>query len=60
MTHSKNFLSKIAKLSAILDHDKIEKICDELVSLRKKNGRLFILGVGGSAANAGRRRSPQG
>ncbi len=53
MTHSKNFLSKIAKLSAILDHDKIEKICDELVSLRKKNGRLFILGVGGSAANAG-------
>ena len=52
MTHSKNFLSNVAKLSDILDHDKIEKICDELVNLRKKNGRLFILGVGGSAANA--------
>ena len=53
MSHSKNFMNNIAKLSNNLEYEKIENLCDDLVKLRKKNGRLFILGVGGSAANAG-------
>jgi len=34
-----------------LDTEAIERIVTLLVELRKKNGRLFFLGVGGSAAN---------
>ena len=52
MTHSRDFMKNIIKLSDVLDHERIENICDDLDKLRKKNGRLFILGVGGSAANA--------
>ena len=40
---------QIAKSISVAD---IEKIVDILVSVRKNRGRLFILGVGGSAANA--------
>ena len=35
-----------------IDIEKIESIVNILVSTRNNNGRLFILGVGGSAANA--------
>jgi D-sedoheptulose 7-phosphate isomerase len=35
-----------------LDVTAIEKVVDELASVRERGGRLFILGVGGSAANA--------
>jgi D-sedoheptulose 7-phosphate isomerase len=29
----------------------IETLCDELVALRERRGRLFLIGVGGGAAN---------
>jgi D-sedoheptulose 7-phosphate isomerase len=35
-----------------LQHSKISKMIEALEKLRKEEGRLFILGVGGSAANA--------
>lgn len=35
-----------------VDKIKIDKIVNKLVKLRKNKGRLFFLGVGGSAANA--------
>src|SRR3990167_6788803 len=35
-----------------IDHKPIGKMIDKLDEVRKRNGRLFILGVGGSAANA--------
>jgi len=35
-----------------LSADQIESVVDELWKVRERNGRLFILGVGGSAANA--------
>lgn len=34
-----------------LDKKEIKKTLDELIKLKKRNGRLFLLGVGGSAAN---------
>ena len=34
-----------------IDKDAIEKLVSELVALRTRGGRLFLLGVGGSAAN---------
>ena len=34
-----------------LDKKEIKKTLDELIKLKKRKGRLFLLGVGGSAAN---------
>jgi D-sedoheptulose 7-phosphate isomerase len=39
------------KTIQLLDFQKIENLVDELFQLRKRNGRLFLIGVGGSAAN---------
>lgn len=50
--HAQDFLSEAGRICAALDADKIERLADELVALRERGGRLFILGVGGSAGNA--------
>ena len=36
----------------MLDFNKIEQMGEELAELRERGGRLFVLGVGGSAANS--------
>lgn len=46
------YLSEVAQIAAQLDRRAIEKVVDLLVDIRAIGGRLFILGVGGSAANA--------
>ena len=51
--HIKRYLSQAAQICAGIDSGIVEKIVDGLVDLRQRGGRLFILGVGGSAANAG-------
>ncbi len=52
MSFARQFLDEIQKLVAQLNTDAIEKAADELARVRERGGRLFILGVGGSAANA--------
>jgi len=52
MSFAKEFLDEVQKLVAQLNTDAIEKAADELARVRGRGGRLFILGVGGSAANA--------
>lgn len=52
MTFAKEFLASAAALLQRLDTEAIERLVAELVALRERAGRLFILGVGGSAANA--------
>ena len=47
-----NFSTKSSRSSPQLNADAIEKCADELARVRERGGRLFILGVGGSAANA--------
>lgn len=47
-----NYLEEVKKIVQEIDRKKIFKIVKNLKELRKRNGRLFILGVGGSAANA--------
>ena len=49
---SKFFLSIASDICLKIDYKKIDKLIGSLVRLRKLNGRLFILGVGGSAGNA--------
>lgn len=53
MSHVSVFLQETAKIAASLPVETIENMCDGLVELRSKGGRLFILGVGGSAGNCG-------
>jgi len=45
-------LSEVRETANRLSPADIEALCDELVALRERNGRLFILGVGGSAGNS--------
>lgn len=52
MSYSVQHLKETAEVVARLDADACERCVRELVALRERGGRLFILGVGGSAANA--------
>ncbi len=53
MTHSQTFLGEIATIASQVDAALMEEMAGMLAELRKRGGRLFILGVGGSAGNAG-------
>jgi D-sedoheptulose 7-phosphate isomerase len=51
-TFSAKFLAEAAQIAARLDVSSIEKAAKIIAETRSAGGRLFILGVGGSAANA--------
>ncbi len=51
MSHAKEFLEDAGKIVKQLDAQAIEKLAMLLVNTRHRGGRLFFLGVGGSAAN---------
>ena len=49
--HSETFFDEVTKVAQSIDVAAIEKLVAELAALRQRGGRLFFLGVGGSAAN---------
>jgi len=51
MTHSDTYFDQVGQVARTLDCAAIERMVDALVALRERHGRLFFLGVGGSAAN---------
>lgn len=51
MQHSQKFLQQTSKIAELIDYSSIERIAISLVELRNNGGRLFFLGVGGSAGN---------
>ena len=51
MAFTENYLNEVKKIITLIDTKKIENIVSHLVNLRETNGRLFFLGVGGSAGN---------
>ncbi len=51
MSHVKLYLAEAAQITERIDHEMIERIAEGLAALRDRDGRLFLLGVGGSAAN---------
>ena len=53
MSFAKEFLAEVQQVTAQLDAAAIEKCAEVLAGVREHGGRLFILGVGGSAGNAG-------
>jgi D-sedoheptulose 7-phosphate isomerase len=50
--HTGEYLSEVQAIAAALDTDAIKRLVEALVALRARGGRLFLMGVGGSAANA--------
>lgn len=52
MKFIQQYLEETQRVTAQLNPAAIEKMVDELARVRERSGRLFILGVGGSAANA--------
>ncbi len=51
MSHAATFLDEVGQIAQLLLPETIESLCNELVALREREGRLFIIGVGGSAGN---------
>jgi len=52
MSYARQHLDETARIVAALDADVLDRMAERLVALRVRGGRLFVLGVGGSAANA--------
>jgi D-sedoheptulose 7-phosphate isomerase len=51
MSYAKQHLDEAAKIISLIDVDSIERVADLLATVKKDEGRIFFLGVGGSAGN---------
>jgi D-sedoheptulose 7-phosphate isomerase len=51
MTYTEQYLAEVIEIGQRLDISVVEKMAVQLADLRARGGRLFLLGVGGSAAN---------
>src|SRR5690242_4311373 len=52
MSFTEQFLAEASEIIRRIDHAEVEAVAALLAGCRAGGGRLFILGVGGSAANA--------
>ena len=50
-SHIKNFFSEVISIAEKINKSEIQKLAENINNVRKKKGRLFFLGVGGSAGN---------
>ena len=49
--HIVNYFQQISMISDKIDKNQIEKLVKILIKIRNKKGRIFFLGMGGSASN---------
>jgi D-sedoheptulose 7-phosphate isomerase len=52
MSYTETYLEEVSEIVSLLNKERIENIVHCLFKLRCQSGRLFLIGVGGSAANA--------
>jgi D-sedoheptulose 7-phosphate isomerase len=52
MSHTKEYIQDAMRILSQLDHQAIEGMVSLVAEVKKRGGRVFFLGVGGSAANA--------
>jgi D-sedoheptulose 7-phosphate isomerase len=52
MTHAATYFAEVRDIASRLDLALVERLAERLAALREAGGRLFVLGVGGSAGNA--------
>jgi D-sedoheptulose 7-phosphate isomerase len=50
--HCRDYLAEVVRIAAEIDPMQIEALATELSGTRTMRGRVFIIGLGGSAANA--------
>ena len=50
-SHINNFFSEVISIAEKINKSEIQKLAENINNVRKKKGRLFFLGVGGSAGN---------
>jgi D-sedoheptulose 7-phosphate isomerase len=53
MSYSRQHLDEAKRIIDLLDDGAIERVAEILAGVRTRGGRLFFLGVGGSAGNCG-------
>lgn len=51
MSHIETYFAQVAEIASKIDKASIDGLVSELSALRARGGRLFMLGVGGSAGN---------
>ena len=51
MSYARQHLEEAKRIIDLIDHDAVERVVEILAAVRAHGGRLFFLGVGGSAAN---------
>lgn len=51
MGHIDTYFDQVAEIAGAIDRAAIDGLAQELRALRDRGGRLFMLGVGGSAGN---------
>ena len=49
---TEHFFNNTLKISKSINKDEIEKLAVSISKIKKNKGRIFFIGVGGSAANA--------
>jgi D-sedoheptulose 7-phosphate isomerase len=52
MNFADQYLHEVVRVAERIDRDSIERLVDLLVDVRANGGRVFVVGVGGSAGNA--------
>ena len=58
--YTTQYLEEVQKIAGTVDPAKIDRMIQLLRGVREGGGRLFILGVGGSAGNAGHAATTSG
>ena len=51
LSHAKSFFKEVQEIAQGIDGATVERMAEELAGVRQRGGRLFLLGVGGSAGN---------
>ena len=51
MSYARQHLEEAKRIIDLIDHNAVERVAELLAAVRERGGRLFFLGVGGSAAN---------
>jgi len=51
MSHVDNYFDQVSEIASAIDRAGVDQLTQELRDLRERGGRLFMLGVGGSAGN---------
>lgn len=47
-----SYLNEVSEICSLLNREEVKNVADELIKVRDNNGRVFFIGVGGSAGNA--------